>query len=117
MFSLRGKVVIVTRICGLLAKSRFLALIGVATQVNNAYTFQSSFDISLYELKKEHFFISPNIIIKKVKDAIQDKFAKIDSTFHLDSIKDIFENLLFSRNNSSFLIGASWIEGERETCI
>lgn len=117
MFSLRGKVVIVTRMCGLLAVSHVFALIGVATQVNNAYPFQSSFDISLYELRREYFFLYPNIIIKNAKDAIQDKFAKIDSTFHLNSIKDIFENFLFSRDNSSFLIGASWKEGERETWL
>lgn len=106
MFSLRGKVAIVTGACGLLGKSHVKALNSAGAHVVIADISQSSCDALLSELTGEHLALSIDVTdkasLEKAKDLILDKFGRIDILVNNAAINDMFENPALAGELSKF---------------
>ncbi|UAY51522.1 SDR family oxidoreductase [Ferruginibacter albus] len=106
MFSLKGKVAIVTGACGLIGKEHCSALAEAGAFVVTADINKEQSEKVAAELGSEHLGIAVDVTSKDslnaAKDAILKKYGRIDILVNNAAINDMFENPLLAGTQSMF---------------
>lgn len=106
LFSLKGKVAIVTGACGLIGRKHCEALASAGAQVVVADINQQSCDVIAASLDGEHLALAFDITSEEqVKNAckiIMDRWGHIDVLVNNAAINDMFENPAMAAEQSKF---------------
>ena len=106
MFSLKGKVAIVTGACGLLGKNHCKALAEAGAKVVVTDTSEKAVKAFAQKLGRNHLGLAMNVAdeksVRNTRDAILKKYKHIDVLVNNAAINDMFENPSLAAEKSKF---------------
>lgn len=106
LFSLKGKTAIVTGACGLLGEQHCVALAAAGAKVIVADVDETASKKFAHELGEGHtgigLDVSSDLSVMEAKEAVMERYGKIDVLVNNAAINDMFENPTAARELSKF---------------